>query len=291
MDSDVSDSFRYCQRLARRTGRNFYFSFLTLPRPLFRDMCALYAFMRVTDDLGDDESRSPAQRQAALRSWRGELDSVLAGERGTHPVAVALADVQRRRRIPPQYLHAVITGVEADLRPMGMETFAELADYCYHVAGAVGLCCIHVWGFTAPEALDRAVDCGTAFQLTNILRDLSSDARIGRVYLPREDLLRFDYSAADLKRGLRDDRFRELMRFQVQRARNYYERGASLHALLSPAGRPIFAAMIDIYGRLLRTIERRDYDVFSCRVELPTRTKLTIAAKHLLRPGARPVLP
>ncbi|MGD9857095.1 MAG: phytoene/squalene synthase family protein, partial [Planctomycetaceae bacterium] len=244
MDSTVADSYRYCQRLARRTGRNFYFSFLPLPRPLFRDMCALYAFMRVTDDLGDDESRSPAQRQAALRSWRGELDAVLAGERPSHPVVAALADVQRRHEIPPEYLHAVITGVESDLRPAEIETFAELSDYCYHVAGAVGLCCIHVWGFADPRAKERAVDCGVAFQLTNILRDLRADAQAGRVYLPREDLRQFDYSADDLRGSVRDERFRALMRFQVERARRYYERGAALHALLAPPGRPILASMI-----------------------------------------------
>ncbi len=291
MDSTVADSFRYCQRLARRTGHNFYFSFLTLPRPLFRDMCALYAFMRVTDDLGDDESRSPTQRKAALRSWRGELETVLAGERASHPVAAAIADVQRRHQIPPDDLCAVITGVEADLQPGGFETFAELSDYCYHVAGAVGLCCIHVWGFHDPVAKERAVDCGLAFQLTNILRDLQEDAQAGRVYLPREDLRRFGYSADDLRNGVRDDRFRALMRFQIERARSYYERGSALHPLLAPPGRPILAAMFAIYGRLLRQIERRDYDVFSQRIKLPARIKLTVAAKHILRPNSRPMLP
>ncbi|MBX3437537.1 MAG: phytoene/squalene synthase family protein [Planctomycetaceae bacterium] len=291
MDPAVAESFRYCRGLARRTGRNFYFSFLTLPKPLFLDMCALYAFMRVTDDLGDDESRSPVQRQAALRSWRGELESILAGEPATHPAAAAVGDMQRRHAIPADYLRAVISGVEQDLHPAGFETFTELTDYCYHVAGAVGLSCIHIWGFTDTEAKDRAVDCGTAFQLTNILRDLRADAQVGRVYLPREDLQRFDYSADDLRNGVRDERFRRLMQFQVQRARSYFERGAALHPLLARPGRPILASMIGIYGRLLRTIERRDYDVFSQRIELSKRIKLTIAACHLLRPTRRPVLP
>jgi phytoene synthase len=148
-----------------------------------------------------------------------------------------------------------------------------------------------VWGFTDPIAKDRAVDCGTAFQLTNILRDLQEDARVGRIYLPREELQQFDYSGDDIRNGVRNDRFGELMRFQVERARGYYERGIELLPLLHSPGRPILSAMITIYGRLLRMIERSNYDVFTRRVELPTATKMLIALNHTLRPGRPPRLP
>lgn len=291
MDESVAKSFNDCQRLAQRTGRNFYFSFLTLPRPLFRDMCALYAFMRVTDDLGDDASRSVAQRSAALRSWKNGLNAVIDGEASSHSVLTAIADVQRRHELPVEYLHAVIQGVESDLGEQTFETFDELSDYCYLVAGAVGRCCVHLWGYHHDAALDRAVDCGLAFQLTNILRDLGEDAENGRIYLPREDLTRFDYSAEDLRSHTRNDQFRELMQFQIARARQYYQQGCELHPLLKPPGRPILSAMIGIYGRLLRKIEQQDYDVFARRVRLHRVTKLKVAATSLLRPHRKPSIP
>ena len=291
MDDSVADSFSYCQRLAQRTGRNFYFSFLTLPRPLFRDMCALYAFMRVTDDLGDDASRSVPQRKAALRSWRNGLIAVMKGEPTSHPVLQAIADVQRRHGLPTEYLNAVVSGVERDLDEQTFETFEELSEYCYLVAGAVGRCCVHLWGYTDEAALDRAVDCGLAFQLTNILRDLKEDSEQGRVYLPAEDLKQFDYTIEDLRARTNDDRFRSLMQFEVDRARQHYHRGAELQPLLEPVGRPILSAMIGIYGRILRKIERRNYDVFTERIRLHRVTKLKVTATSLLLPGRMPSVP
>ena len=277
MTAAVGDSYKYCQSLARRTGRNFYFSFLTLPRRMFRDMCVLYAYMRHTDDLGDSEERSMAERRSALASWRSSLDAALAGETAQCPILPALADVTARHGIPSEYLHDVITGVESDLSPRSFQNFADLSRYCYQVAGAVGLCCIHIWGFRDERARERAIDCGTAFQLTNILRDLAEDARMGRVYLPQEELDRFGYSEIDLRNGVRDERFRELMRFQVARAHDYYARGAELHDYLSPAGRIILSTMFRIYSSLLQEIEKRDYDVFSRRVRVSSPRKLAIA--------------
>jgi phytoene synthase len=169
--------------LARRTAGNFYFSFLTLPGPLFRDMCALYAFMRISDDLGDDESVSIDRRRELLAAWRQSLGRALDGDPRDHPALPALADAVGRHSVPREHLFAVLDGVAMDLKPAGFETFEELSKYCYHVAGAVGLCCIHVWGFHDDRAIPAAIDCGLAFQLTNILRDLGEDARAGRVYL------------------------------------------------------------------------------------------------------------
>src|SRR5262249_39319922 len=144
---------------------------LTLPRDRMRAMCVLYAFMRVTDDLGDSDQPAP-MRKAELSRWREDLvRSVETGE-SSHPVLPAVVDVSRSYKIPVQYLLDVIAGVEMDLEPVCFETFEGLADYCYHVAGAVGLACIHLWGFHDERARAAAVDCGTAFQLTNILRDL-----------------------------------------------------------------------------------------------------------------------
>ena len=281
MSSSIDDSYDYCQTLARDTGRNFYYSFLTLPRRMFRDMCVLYAFMRHTDDLGDAHDLDPAERQRRLRDWRGDLDRALDGQVAGR-ILPALADVARRREIPHEYLREVIAGVESDLVPRRFATFAELERYCYQVAGAVGLCCIHVWGFRGEQATNLAIDCGTAFQLTNILRDLGEDARSGRVYLPDDELARFGYGAAELQAGIRDERFAGLMRFQVDRAWQFYARGAELHECLRRPGRSVLSAMLRIYGALLREIERRDFDVFTRPIRLSASRKLAIACTSLL---------
>jgi phytoene synthase len=282
MTPTLEDSYEYCHVLTKRTARNFYYSFLTLPRKRFRAMCVLYAFMRVTDDLGDDETPG-VDRAAALARWRAELlfawNSGLCG----HPILPAVVDLLRNDRVPLQYLLDVITGVEMDLQPVAFESFDRLADYCYHVAGAVGLACIHLWGFHDERALPAAVDCGTAFQLTNILRDLQEDAARGRVYLPREDLLRFELTENDLLTGCHDERFLNLMKFEVERAREFYGRARALFEYLDPPGQPILDTMLRIYGGLLDEIERRRYDVFTRRVELSCGRKLFIAGHAIVR--------
>lgn len=155
MKTAVSDSYKYCQSLARRTGRNFYFSFLTLPRRLFRDMCVLYAFMRHTDDLGDSHERTPDERRRELARWRNALDEALQGRCENGRILPALADVIARHEIPAEYLRDVIAGVESDLSPRSFHNFADLSHYCYQVAGAVGLCCIHIWGFRDERAREQ----------------------------------------------------------------------------------------------------------------------------------------
>lgn len=282
----LADSYRHCQQLARRTAGNFYYSFLTLPRDRFRAMCVLYAFMRVTDDIGDDD-RPTADRVRDLAAWREALAHVCDGKSSDHPVLPAVADILRTYHIPREYLDEVITGVEADLGAVSFETFAQLSDYCYHVAGAVGLACIHIWGFHDERAKAAAVDCGTAFQLTNILRDLGEDAARGRVYLPSEDLLRFGYTLDDITRQCRDERFLALMQFETARAREYYEKARALFDYLDPPGKPILDTMIGIYGGLLNEIERRHFDVFTRRVELSRWNKCSIALGSLVRSKLR----
>lgn len=279
-------SYDYCRALAKRTAKNFYYSFLTLPRDRFRDMCVLYAFMRVTDDLGDNDEPLE-KRRADLAAWRDRLLVACEGAPCDHPVLPAVADIVHRYAIPVKYLMDVIRGVEMDLRPVTFETFAELADYCYHVAGAVGLSCIHLWGFHDERALGAAVDCGTALQLTNILRDLREDAAMGRIYLPQEDLERFEFTGDDLARGCRDERFRQLMHFEVTRTEEYYAKARALFEYLDPPGKPILETMLRIYGGLLEKIRDAGYDVFSRRVELSGYRKLCIAGGVLVRHKVR----
>ena len=159
---------------------------------------------------------------SALEDWRRQLGEALAGVYN-HPLPPALHATLTRFAIPRDYLDAVLDGVGMDLDTVRYATFGDLYPYCYRVASAVGLACIHIWGFDRPEAKDYAEAAGIAFQLTNILRDLAEDAGRGRVYLPREDLERFGYGEEQLLRGERDDAFRRLMQFEVARARSYYD--------------------------------------------------------------------
>lgn len=278
--TELAASYRLCGQLARQTARNFYYSFLTLGHQQRRAMCALYAFLRRTDDLGD--SIEPAGvRRDKLRRWRRQYEQALHG-RFTDALLPAVADTLHRYRIPPQYLHDVIDGVEMDLEIDRYETFDDLCTYCRRVASAVGLACIHVWGFRGPEAFEPATRCGIAFQITNILRDLKEDAQRGRFYLPQEDLRRFHYTEDDLRRGLRDERFARLMAFQIQRARQFYREGAALHALLDAGGRAAFGAMFAIYHGLLHRIAQYGGDVFTRRVKLSAWRKWWIAGQWLL---------
>ena len=298
--SALPDSYHYCRDLTRRTAHNFRFSFMTLPREKRKSMEALYAFNRITDDLGDDESTPLPLRQTQLNSWRESLrlglgvndsprghvtpDTSIVGTFWNHPALAAIIDMSQRHQIPHEYLLAVIDGVEMDMKHVEMQNFAELERYCYHVAGAVGLCCIHVWGFRNEQAIPLAIDCGLALQLTNILRDLSEDAELGRIYLPREDLDRFGYTPEELIASVRNDRFINLMKFQTGRARSYYAKAERLFQFLDPDGRRILRAMIDIYRGLLDEIERRQYDVFTSRISLPKWKKLWYATRAVMLP-------
>ncbi|HEY7157988.1 MAG TPA: phytoene/squalene synthase family protein [Gemmataceae bacterium] len=272
-------SYVWCERLARRQAGNFYHAFRLLPAARRRAMCALYAFLRIADDLTDGPE-SLADKRLALTNWRQQLDEALAG-RYHHPLHPAFHHTVEQYGIPRRYLDDALDGVGMDLDTDRYDTFDELYCYCYRVASAVGLACIHIWGFAEERAKKFAEAAGIALQLTNILRDLGEDAARGRVYLPREDLERFGYRAEGLERGERDGRFRELMCFQVERARRYYESAEPLADLLDPAGRAVFLVMLRTYRGLLEAIVRRDYDVFSSRVRLSRWRKLWLAAQAL----------
>jgi phytoene synthase len=272
-------SYAYCERLARREAANFYHAFRLLPRGQRQAMCALYSFMRVTDDLTDGPG-AVADKGGSLETWRLQLDDSLAG-RYSHPLHAAFHHTVERYRIPQAYLDAVLDGVAMDLDTDRYETFAELYPYCYRVASAVGLACLHIWGYTGEGAKRHAEAAGIAFQLTNILRDLGEDAARGRVYLPREDLARFGYGEQDLFGGLRDRRYQDLMRFEAARAYSYYDAAEALVPLLPPAGRSVFLVMQRTYRGLLDAIVRQDFDVFGRRIRLSRLHKLWLAARVL----------
>ena len=275
-------SYRFCDEVSRREARNFYYSFLLLPPGRRRSMCALYAFLRRTDDLADEPGQVDRKREA-LDAWRRDLDRALIGESGDWPGWPALAETVDRHEVPARYLHEVLDGVVMDLEPKPFATFDDLYGYCYRVASAVGLCCIHIWGFRSDGGRAEALaeSCGIALQLTNILRDVREDAQAGRVYLPMEDLARFGVEADDLRATRPSDSVRALFAFQGHRAYDYYGRAAPLARLVAPVGRPVLGAIVGIYRSLLDEIARRDYDVLAGRVALSPGHKVAIAIRAL----------
>jgi phytoene synthase len=272
-------SYSWCERLARRQAANFYHGFRLLPDDQRRAMCALYSFLRVADDLADGPG-AVEQKRVQLDDWRTQLNDALAG-RDRHGLHSALRDTLTRFGVPRVYLDAVLDGVEMDLEVTRYATFDDLYQYCWRVASAVGLACIHIWGFDGEEAKASAAAAGIAFQLTNILRDLAEDAARGRVYLPQEDLRRFGYDEADLVRGVHDDRFVALMRFEAERAHAHYEAALPLTARLRPPGRAVFLVMLHTYRGLLDAIAAGGFDVFRRRVRLSTWRKLWLTARAL----------
>ena len=295
---------RFVSRLTRKSQSNFFYAFLALPRRQREALYAVYAFCRLVDDAvdaGAGEARDAAAPRRALAEWRAEIDRVFVG-RPRHPAGERLQEALRWFAIPRAALLDIIAGVEMDLDRSTYETFDELYPYCYRVASAVGLCAIEIFGYTDPRARQYAVDLGVALQLTNIMRDVGTDAQIGRVYLPAEDLRRFGVPAAELREGRYSEPFRALMAFQAARARDHYER--AWRALPAADRHRLFAAEImgRTYYALLQELEARRFQVFAERVRVPTRRRVAIALRcwagarlatcaHLRRPPAPTATP
>jgi len=281
ISNEVGQSYAECRRVAREAASNFYYAFFMLPQAKRDALCALYAFMRLVDDVSDTVG-SEADKQRGLASWRAALDAAVAGDVSTHPILPAFADTIERFHIPPRYFHDLISGAEMDLTVGDYPTFDRLREYCYRVAGTVGLTCLHVFGFDDPHAPDLAEKLGIAFQLTNILRDVPKDYEMGRVYLPQEDLAEFGVRAEQLARGPLTPGLRELLAFEAARARSFYREGVELIPRVHEDSRAALWALARIYSSLLLRMEDRGYDVFSERVRLSTPEKTGILLRARL---------
>ena len=280
----LEESYQYCRRIARRRAKNFYYSFLLLDSQRRASMCAIYAFMRYCDDLSDSpEAAGVGSASESLYRWRTDLDRALSGDTEGNPLWPAFRDTVERYKIPRRFFEEMIDGVSSDLEPRRIQTFDELYRYCYQVASVVGLTIIHIFGFSSVRALPLAEKCGVAFQLTNIIRDVREDAQLGRIYLPQEDLTRFSVPEEQLRTGREDDRFRELIRFEANRARQYYAESEPLASLIDPASRRSLWALREIYQRLLNRIAALNYSVLSSRINVPTRSKVGLLMRGVLR--------
>ena len=270
----------YCQQKAAASGSSFYYSFLFLPPERRRAITALYAFCREVDDVVDEASEM-SLAAAKLAWWRSELANLYSGN-PQHPVTRALLPFIETYSLSKEHLGEIIDGMEMDLTQTRYLDWPGLERYCYRVAGVVGLLAAGIFGYRDSRTLDYARDLGIAFQLTNIVRDVGEDARKNRIYLPMDELKRFNVPAADLLNARETPDFKALMRFQDERARRYYDRAfAALPALDRRAQRPglIMAA---IYRALLEEIERDGFRVLSRRTSLTPLRKLWIAWKTWL---------
>ena len=294
-NSSIPESYAACHQIARAAHSNFYYAFFLLPKPKRDALAALYAFMRLVDDVAD-EGHDLAAKQRGLAKWRAAFDEAVTGHSqvfdgtaakplpseplpGEAEVLPALVDTMQRYKMPARYLHDLISGAEMDLTLQSYPTFDRLREYCYRVAGTVGLTCTHVFGFHDPRALDLAEKLGLAFQLTNIIRDVHSDYAVGRVYLPEEDLARYGVSPQEFGKTEATLGVRELLRFEADRAWHCYQEGSALFGLIEPESRAALWLLAHTYSALLARIEFLDFAVFGERVRLSKAEKMLFIAK------------
>ena len=315
----IKESRRFCRRLSKDSGSNFLCAFSSLDECKRRAMYALYAFMRISDDLVDDapnDGDKPGTgnprpgsvlsftARDRLKNWRAmlrvfllanatpteEMYALQGGMTNDFPVDAllifpSLFDSIERYQIPTDLFFAVLDGVEMDLTKNRYATFAELQAYCERVASAVGLACIHIWGFEGrgtPEqenVLELARRVGIAYQLTNILRDVKEDAVRDRVYLPLDEISAAGYSVEELKNGAVNPAFERLMRGQVDRAEDYYRSSRELFARLKPEGKRIFGLMTATYHAILKRIAANPPSVFTERIRPSALERLRLVAR------------
>lgn len=265
-DSDVLEAaYHHCDVVTETHSRTFYIASGLLPTEKRQAARALYAFCRVTDDIVDSNN-STTIRHTALMNWKERVTS--PNPSANDLVALAWADSKARYNIPSGYAEQLIDGVARDLTQVRYQTFDDLAAYSYGVASTVGLMAMHIIGFEGEQALPYAVKLGVALQLTNILRDIAEDWQAGRVYLPQDELHNFGLSDSDIHRGQVSERWREFMRFQIERTHKLYEDSYEGIAMLDKDGRFAITAAAELYRGILADIEKHDYNVFNRRAHL-----------------------
>ena len=267
-------------KITRQSKSNLALAFVSLGRERRRDITIFYAFCRVIDDIADDVDLGVDEKQRRLNAWRSWLRASTPDEPVLARDVRGLID---KYSLAPAMLEEIIAGVEMDLQPSGYATFEELRVYCYRVASAVGLVSIEIFGYRNPACKEYAVELGLALQMTNIIRDVGKDLRQGRVYLPQEDLARFDYSETDLRDQRYDQRFLRLMQFEAERAKEFFARAA---ALLPREDRQSMVAaeiMASVYRALLRRMELDKFRVFEKEYRLSRVEKAGRVVAQLLK--------
>lgn len=271
----------YCQQKTAQSGSSFYYSFLFLPPERRRAITALYAFCREVDDTVDEATDQSVAR-IKLAWWRGEVAQMYAGT-PTHPVMLALQPHIQPYDLKQEHLQAIIDGMEMDLDQSRYLDYPNLKKYCWHVAGVVGILSASIFGVTNPSTLQYAETLGLAFQLTNIIRDVGEDARKGRIYLPIDELQKFNVTAADLLNARHSEKFEALMKFQAARAQQLYDDAFALLPKEDRRAQRPGLMMAAIYRTLLDEIERDGFHVLNQKISLTPLRKLWLAWKTYVR--------
>lgn len=264
------------KKIAKESRSSFYYAFTLLPSSKREAMNTVYAFCRQTDDIIDEGTEPVETKAEKLRRWRLELEKSVNGE-SNYQLMNKLSKTILQFKIPQQPFFDLIKGMEMDLQYNRYNTFEDLKLYCYRVASTVGLMCIEIFGYKHSSAKDFAIDLGIALQLTNILRDIKKDAQNGRIYIPLEDLERFNYSPEELLNGVYNENFRRLMEFEVLRAKEYFIKASRSLNLDDKASMFAARAMQHIYYKLLRKIIEADYNVYSNNIKVTKFEKVGIS--------------
>lgn len=275
-------SLKWSREMTRVFSKGFYLSTFLMPASLRRDVFALYGFCRYTDNIGDSpRKRSVEEINKELTHWRDELKSAYRSGESQNPIMNAFVHVALARNIPIDLPLELIDGVQSDICTNSYSDFNSLRIFCYQVASVVGVMMTHVIGYRDEAAFQHAESLGIAMQLTNILRDINEDWQLHRkIFLPEDDMARFGVTREGIAAGILSEGFISLMKFEIGRARGYYEDASSGVELLHKRGQSSIRAAAEIYSAILNEIEERNYDVFSSRPVVPMRRKLSIMMRN-----------
>ncbi|MAR14345.1 MAG: squalene synthase [Chloroflexi bacterium] len=284
-DTQLKDAYDHCEQVTKNQARNFYYAFITLPMRKKRAIYTAYAFCRICDDAVDN-NESIIEKKRLLNTIEDNLKSGINSDILTlqnDPIILATCAIIKEFDISEQYFFDVIDGVRMDIEFKSFATFEDVKDYCYKVASVIGLICITIFGYTNPKAKDYAIDFGLAMQLTNILRDIPDDLAENRCYLAFDEMDQFNYSINLLSGSLYNNDFINLMKFEVDRAKTYFESGSMLLPLVNPDSRICLKILSKIYSKILKKIEMSNYHIFNTNYRLNTFEKLSIMGFTWLR--------
>lgn len=270
------------ESITKKSGSSFYYTFLFLPKEKKKAMHIVYAFCRVTDDIADSIDETDDEKLAKLQEWEYEFKKALNGK-SKYQILNSLVDVIDKLKMSIQPFLDLIEGMKMDLTKKRYETFEELKAYCYRVASTIGLISIELFGYKNPASRDYAYNLGIAMQLTNILRDLKLDAQQNRIYIPQEDLKKFNYTENDLMNSIYNQSFLRLMNFQCERAEFYYRKADEYFHQDDYKILAMGRAMQEIYQKILSKIKNRNYDVFSKNNNLNRVERILITVKNFLK--------
>lgn len=287
-DTKLRFAYAHCRSITRRHAKTFYMATRFLPYHKQRGIFAIYGLCRTLDDIVDETGENPYQKRRSrtevihkLEKFRAQLISAYRGAEQTNSVLIAFADVLNRYNISLEHPLTLLDGVKMDLTKNRYKTFEELYEYSYKVASVVGLMTTEIFGYGNSRAVNHAVELGIAMQLTNILRDVGEDLERNRIYIPGEDLDRFQITEGELFRHEVSEKFIDLMKFQIERTRYYYkEADKGIPMLNKDSQLPVLLAR-ENYSRILNKIEENQYQVFNRRAYLNTTEKFSILPKIL----------